>query len=146
MKKYFFYFLAFIIVSQLIRPRHNTSDKTSKNSIVNVIEVPSTIQNTLKSSCNDCHSNNTNYEWYHNIAPFSWVVAMHVKQGKEHLNFDEWANYNNDQKKHIIKDLKKTIKSREMPLVGYLKYHPEAVISDEENQELLDWITSLKIE
>lgn len=142
MKKFLIYLVLVILVIQIIRPSENKSKIESKTAIV----APENIQTILNKSCNDCHSNNTNYQWYHNIAPISWIVALHVKQGKDNLNFDTWETYNKDQKKHIIKDLKESIETREMPLVGYLKVHPNAVLSNEENQELLDWIATLKTE
>jgi anthranilate/para-aminobenzoate synthase component II len=144
MKKFLLYTLVVLVLMQLYRPSKNSSAEPSKNSITTVEEVPENIQNILKRSCNDCHSNSTNYLWYHEIAPFSYVVAYHISDGKKHVNFDEWTQYNKDQKEHIIGDLREVIKSREMPMVGYLSFHPEAVISDTDNQQLLDWINSLE--
>jgi len=144
MIKKILYFFGFLVIIQLIPISKNTSDIVSKNSIYTVVTVPENVEKTIKKSCNDCHSNNTKYEWYHRIAPFSWVVAFHIKDGKKHVNFDEWATYNKYQKKSIITDLRKTIETREMPYVGYLKAHPEAVISDKDNQELLDFINTLE--
>ena len=143
MKKFLLYFLIVLVVIQFYRPKKNQRSVASENHISTVVEVPDAVQLILDRSCNDCHSNNSNYAWYHNIAPFSYVVANHIKEGKEHLNFDEWAAYNSDQLKHIIGDFSETIETREMPLVGYLKFHPEAVISDDDNQKLLDWIATL---
>ena len=143
MKNFLIYLFAFLLLIQLYRPTKNRSEAVSEQSIGINENVPEAIQNILERSCNDCHSNNTSYLWYHEIAPISYIVAYHVSEGKEHLNFDEWNTYNKDQKKHIIDDLQEVIESREMPLVGYLKLHPEAVISDGENQQLLDWIATL---
>ncbi len=144
MKKFFLYLILLIVLIQFIRPNKNSSEQVSKNGIQTEVTVPENIQSILDRSCNDCHSNNTNYDWYHEIVPFSWVVASHVKEGKEHINFDEWITYNKDQKEHIIEELEEVIESREMPLVGYLKFHPEAIISDEDNNKLLDWIRTLE--
>lgn len=143
MKKFVFFLIVLVLLMQLIRPTKNITKEIATNNITTQIDVPENIQSLIDRSCNDCHSNNTAYLWYHNIAPISWVAAHHVKEGKEHVNFDEWANYNANQKNHIIEELKETIESREMPLVGYLKFHPEAIISDEDNAKLLDWIKTL---
>lgn len=145
MKKFLFYLVLVLFLIQLYRPAKNSSFEISQNSIINV-EVPENVQSILEVSCYDCHSNNTNYLWYHNIAPVSWVVAHHIKEGKEHVNFDEWTMYNKDQKEHIIEEMIETIESREMPLVGYLKLHREAIISEADNLKLLDWIHSLEKE
>ena len=40
-------------------------------------------------ACADCHSNNTNWPWYTNIAPFSWLVQRDVIEGRSHLNLSE---------------------------------------------------------
>jgi hypothetical protein len=144
MIKKLIYIFVFIIVIQLIPIKKNQTSEPMENSIYSLVSVPENVENIIKKSCNDCHSNNTRYEWYHSVAPFSWAVAYHIKDGKKHLNFDEWGSYNKYQKESIISDLRETIETREMPLVGYLKVHPEAVVSDKENQELLDWINTLE--
>ena len=44
----------------------------------------------VKRACFDCHSNETVWPWYSNIAPASWLVYRDVSEGREHLNFSEW--------------------------------------------------------
>ncbi len=41
-------------------------------------------------ACFDCHSNETVWPWYSNIAPVSWLTQSDVDGGREHLNFSEW--------------------------------------------------------
>ena len=43
-----------------------------------------------KDSCFDCHSNETKWPWYTNIAPASWLTENDVKEGRSTLNFSEW--------------------------------------------------------
>ena len=38
-------------------------------------------------ACFDCHSNETMWPWYTNIAPFSWLVQRDVEEGRSKLNF-----------------------------------------------------------
>jgi hypothetical protein len=40
-------------------------------------------------ACFDCHSNETNWRWYTNIAPFSWLVQRDVEEGRSKLNWSE---------------------------------------------------------
>jgi hypothetical protein len=40
-------------------------------------------------ACADCHSNNTNWRWYTNIAPFSWLIQRDVDEGRARLNYSE---------------------------------------------------------
>jgi hypothetical protein len=89
------FFLVFILI-QFIRPEKNNS-KDETNDITTVMQVPESVKQIIKTSCADCHSNNTKYPWYSEIAPISWYLAQHVNEGKEHLNFSELAAYNKDQ-------------------------------------------------
>ena len=41
-------------------------------------------------ACFDCHSNETHWPWYSNIAPISWLTQNNVKEGRDELNFSEW--------------------------------------------------------
>lgn len=143
MKKILLGILLIIIVIQFIRPEKNSSNETL-NDITTVMKVPEDVQQIIKTSCADCHSNTTVYPWYSEIAPISWYLASHVNDGKEHLNFSEWATYNKNQKEHIIKDLKKELKSKEMPLNSYLWIHKDAVVSPEQYKILLDWVNTIK--
>lgn len=145
MKKILLGILIIIILIQLIRPEKNISSE-SINDISTVMDVPENVQEIIKTSCADCHSNTTKYPWYSEIAPVSWYLASHVNDGKKHLNFSEWASYNKNQKEHIIKDLKKELKSKEMPLNSYLWIHKEAVVSPEQYKILLDWVQTIKVD
>ncbi len=42
-------------------------------------------------ACFECHSNETAWPWYSNIAPVSWLVQHDVDEGREKLNFSEWS-------------------------------------------------------
>jgi mono/diheme cytochrome c family protein len=139
MKKIFFYSFIILLLIQLYRPKKNKSTQASENHISTVVDVPENVQEIFKRSCNDCHSNNTNYLWYHEIAPFSWGVAHHIKEGKEHLNFDEFANYNERQQNHVIEEIVETVEHGEMPLKGYVVFHPETALSDTDMAAIKAW-------
>ena len=40
--------------------------------------------------CFACHSNLTDWPWYTNIAPVSWLTQHDVEDGRAKLNFSEW--------------------------------------------------------
>ena len=146
MKKFLLYFIAIILLIQIIPIKKNRDNKVSKNRLSEFANLPKNIENILDRSCNDCHSNNSNYDWYHKIAPFSWGVALHINEGKSKINFDEWGTYNKHQKEFIIDALRESVKNKEMPLASYLPFHPESVISDKDKQLILEWIKTLKSE
>jgi hypothetical protein len=145
MKKVLFSILAIFILIQFIRPEKNNS-KNEMNAMSTVMEIPVEANSIIQTSCLDCHSNSTNYPWYNKIAPASWFLAQHIKEGKENLNFSEWAAYNKDQKQHIIKNLKEVLNERQMPLKSYVLVHKELGLSENQYQILYDWVNSIKIE
>lgn len=84
-------------------------------------------------ACADCHSNETAYPWYSNIAPVSWLIAHDIDEGREHFNVSMWGS----QKKNEGEDAAKEIREGEMPMWFYTIPHPEAKLSSSEKQELI---------
>jgi cytochrome c551/c552 len=84
-------------------------------------------------ACFDCHSNETVYPWYSNVAPISWLLARDVNGGRSHLNFTEW----NKPQKHA-KDVSEEVNTGDMPPWFYLPMHPMARLSDAEKQALVN--------
>jgi len=144
MKKVLLGILVVFILIQMIRPTKNDS-KNDINHISTVIVVPNEVQEIFKTSCNDCHSNNTVYPWYNEIAPVSWYLAQHINEGKEHMNLSEWTVYNKNQQDHILKDFEEVLETHEMPLKSYLIIHKEAKLTTEQYDVLLNWVKSINI-
>ncbi|HEX5623143.1 MAG TPA: heme-binding domain-containing protein [Sulfuricurvum sp.] len=87
----------------------------------------------FNNACADCHSHQTTYPWYSNVAPISWLIAHDIEEGREHFNVSAWGS----QTKNEGKDAAKEVREGEMPLWFYLPTHPEAKLSDAEKQELM---------
>ncbi len=85
-------------------------------------------------ACGDCHSNETKWPWYSNIAPLSWSIYHHVEEGREHFNVSMWGH----QKKNEGEDAAEEVEEGEMPLKSYLLAHPEARLSDADKKLLID--------
>lgn len=144
MKKVVLFLLFLLIIIQFVQPKKNLS-KDYSNDISLEYKMPERVQEIIRNSCADCHSNYTDYPWYGNIAPVSWYLGQHIWEGKEHLNFSEWMLYNKNQKEHILKDLEEVLRTEEMPLVSYLQLHQEAKLTEEEYKLFYNWIKTLKV-
>lgn len=118
---------------QLVRPEKTNPPVTGE------IETSPEVKALLKRACYDCHSNETTWPWYSNVAPISWVVAHHVDEGREELNFSAWSSYEPKRQAHKLEEAEEVIASGDMPLPGYAPMHPEAKLTDAEKQTLLDW-------
>ena len=85
-------------------------------------------------ACGDCHSNETKWPWYSDIAPLSWAIYHHVQEGREHFNVSMWGK----QKKNKGEDAVEELEEAEMPLKSYLLAHPEAHLSESEKELLIN--------
>lgn len=93
-------------------------------------------------ACFDCHSNQTRWPWYSQIAPVSWLVQHDVEEGRRELNFSRW-----DQPQRHIKDAAEEMREGEMPMAIYLPLHPEAKLNAQDQAALiteLERIAALK--
>jgi hypothetical protein len=84
-------------------------------------------------ACFDCHSNETAWPWYSSIAPVSWLLQRHVDEGREKLNLSEWGSGEQE-----TEDAAQLVREGEMPPWDYLLLHPEARLSADEQQALVE--------
>src|SRR3954465_5828094 len=131
-KRIFLIVIAVLVIIQFIRPTRNISTSESSNAIAKHYQVPDTINNMMKVACNDCHSNNTRYPWYTNIQPVGWWMQHHVNEGKEELNFSEFAAYTAKRQNHKMEEVGEQIEKGEMPLNSYLWIHKDASLTAQE--------------
>jgi mono/diheme cytochrome c family protein len=85
----------------------------------------------VKAACYDCHSNRTQWPWYTNIAPISWLVQRDVDEGRAKLNFSEMnlGQPADESAEHVSEG--------EMPPFQYTIMHPAARLSDAQRQALI---------
>lgn len=136
--------LILFIGIQFFTVKLNTSTILPESSIEKHYRIPGNVQQILKTSCYDCHSNNTVYPWYSKIQPVKWWLANHINDGKRHLNFDEFSTYPKDKKLHKLDEVAKTVNTGEMPLSSYTFIHTHAKLSSEQKAIILTWVKSMK--
>lgn len=133
-----------LVLIQFFQPDKNISVQASENAIEKKYNVPINISSLLKTSCYDCHSNNTNYPWYNNVQPVAWWLNKHIKDGKRHLNFDEFNTYSAEKKKKKLAEIIETIEKKEMPLSSYTVIHSDARLTLKQQKEICDWANTLR--
>jgi len=131
--------LVVLVGMQFFRPEKNQAEGDYVAAFVAETQPSPEVQGILKSACYDCHSANTNYPWYSNVAPISYWLADHIEEGKEHLNFSDWANYTDKKKDHKLEELVEEVKEGEMPLNEYTWTHADARLTQEQITALLTW-------
>ena len=88
-------------------------------------------------ACFDCHSNETRWPWYSNVAPVSWLMQRHIDEGREVLNFSEWQRTYKEARESA-----ETINEGEMPMQSYVLMHPSARLTPAERQALAQGLTA----
>lgn len=135
--------VAFVVI-QFFPTNRNESYITPKTDFMMVNNVPIKIQNRLKVSCYDCHSNNTVYPWYNRIQPAAWFLENHVKEGKAELNFNEWDTYSDRRKNSKLRSIIKQIESGDMPMDNYTIIHRNAILSEKEKMVIIKYVSTIK--
>jgi mono/diheme cytochrome c family protein len=87
-------------------------------------------------ACFDCHSNETVWPWYSNVAPMSWLVQRDIDEGREHLNYSEWNRPQEGE------ESAETVRENSMPPTSYLLTHPDARLTDAELAALADGLAA----
>jgi hypothetical protein len=106
--------------------------------VVYDIDAPANIKTVLKKACYDCHSNETEWAWYTEIAPLSFLTVKDVNEGREHLNFSEWGNYTN-KLGQVKNEIWEEVREEHMPPWMYRVVHSDAKLSQEEKDILRNW-------
>ncbi len=139
-KKILIALLVVLVGIQFIPTKRNQSDKILPTDITLVYNLPENIQTIFKTSCYNCHSNNTIYPWYNKVQPVAWLLLFHIEEGKSELNFSEFGSYSKRKRKSKLKAMASQIKDGDMPLFSYTLIHRDARISGNKKALLLNWI------
>lgn len=132
-----------LVVIQLIRiDKTNPSTDKSKD-FITLTHPSEEIRAILVTSCYDCHSHETTYPWYSNVAPSSWFMKDHVNDGRKHLNFSTWADYARKKQLHKLEECIDEVKEGEMPLTSYTWTHEHAALNPEQTEKLTSWLATL---
>lgn len=142
-KKVFFWILVGFALIQFIPVDKVNKPVDQKLNFVTVQNTPAEVAVLIKNACYDCHSDETVYPKYAQIAPVSWSIKSHVNDGRRHLNFSVWKSYNSDLKKSMLQKSVQTIQNKTMPLPGYSVYHDEANLTAAQQKILTDYFESV---
>lgn len=143
LKKILLFLLVILIVIQFIHPKRNKAANTQANYIGNSFEVPADVRSILAKACTDCHSNNTEYPWYSKLQPVDWWLAKHIKNGKKHLNLDEYTSKSLRSQYHMMEELVEVVEEGEMPLNSYTWMHKDAKLTEDEKNKLIGWANGI---
>ena len=132
-------FIAAVVIQFFPPDKNQNANATSYNNIRRTMPVPDSVEAIFQKSCYDCHSNNTDYPWYAEVQPISWWINHHVNEGKEEVNFDEFAAYSVRRRHRKLEEIIDQVKKDEMPLGSYTLIHNNTKLSSSEKQVITAW-------
>jgi len=135
---------ALLVLIQFIRIDKTNPPVDASLDFLATMNPPEATKLMIKNACYDCHAHTTKYPWYTNIAPVSWWIKGHITNGRSHLNFSTWRNYDADKRAHKIEECIEYVENAWMPLNSYTWLHPEAKMTDDDRQSMVNYLKSLK--
>ena len=133
-------FLGSFIFIQFFRIDKNIEEKSSPDDFfIQNPSLPEALMTNFKTSCYDCHSNHTKYPWYASVAPFSWIIDQHVRNGKDELNLSEYGALSDKQKISALTKICEVISDSTMPPANYLMFHQDAALDADDIYAICDW-------
>lgn len=127
---------------QFIRPDRSAPASDPDSDFLMLTAAGPEVSATIRAACYDCHSFETVYPWYAEVAPVSWLLSNHTREGREHVNFSLWGSYEQRKRSKILEECAEEISNGEMPMKPYTLLHAEAKLSDAQRKVLADWLIS----
>jgi hypothetical protein len=124
---------------QFSTPRHINPPFNEAQALQGVTAVPSHVSELFARSCNDCHSNKTNWRWYTYVAPVSWFTVGHVNDGRAELNFSEWGRYGARMKETRLRAICQQAEKGTMPIASYAFVNRDVKLSRDEVRAICEW-------
>lgn len=135
--------IVLLVAIQVYQPTRTNPAVDPKQEIHGVLKVEPAVATILNRSCNDCHSNRTNWPWYSRVAPASWLVVSDVQRGRSAVNFSEWGRYSLQDQRKQLKEVCSAVAEGEMPASQYTLIHRSAKLSADERSAVCRWTKSL---
>jgi hypothetical protein len=120
--------VAVLAAAQFIRPERANPGTVASRTIRAHIGTANGLVAVLDRACRDCHSNDTVWPGYTQIAPVSWLMAYGVRKGRRAVNFSDWAAYSPEQQGILLALSCQDASEGKMP-GPYTLIHPETRLS-----------------
>lgn len=113
-----------------------------QDSIYNIInENYQDVRYIFRYSCFDCHSDSTDYPWYHFIPGIKGLIDDDIKDAKKHLDLTEDFPFGgHGTQLETLKEIKEEIEDGEMPIASYRFMHWGRLIEGDKKDSVFSWI------
>ena len=128
-----------VAISAFIHPFGMVKAQSYDKPLLNGAQIDVKVLQIFERSCQNCHSERTEWPWYSYIAPIGWFIEKDVQQGREHMDFSRWDEYDRGSQRDILTRMSAVLRSRQMPLARYLILHPGSRLSEAEITMIEEW-------
>ena len=128
-----------LLASVLVHPNGAVKAIQSNEPLLAGAEVDPAVKAILERSCQNCHSEKTDWPIYSYIAPMSWFVEGDVSQARAHMNLSRWGDYTLEEKEQLLASIGAVVRSGKMPPGRYAAIHTDAKLSAEDSARIYDW-------
>jgi hypothetical protein len=143
-KKILLTLLVLFVLIQFFRIDKTVPEFDRSKDFMEITQPIADVRGILITTCYDCHSHETRYPWYSQVAPVSWWVKHHINDGKKHLNFSEWGLYSAKKADHKLDECIEEVGDGKMPLKSYTWTHEDAQLSKDQVKLLEDFFVGLR--
>ncbi len=121
-------FVVVFAAAQFVRPGRVNPPTDASRAIHAHRAAANGLAAVVDRACRDCHSNQTVWPWYTQVAPVSWLMAYGVAKGRQAVNFSEWAAYSPEQQRLLLSVSCDDVTTGKMP-GPYTMLRPETRLS-----------------
>ncbi|UCE25597.1 MAG: heme-binding domain-containing protein [Candidatus Zixiibacteriota bacterium] len=109
--------------------------------LINLMYRP--VRPILRHSCFDCHSDSTEYPWYHKLPLIKGMIDDHISEAREHLDLThDFPFSGKGSSLELLEEIKHEIEEEKMPLLSYRLLHWGTLIEGGQRDSLFAWIDS----
>ncbi len=127
------------VVLQIIPSGMPDNEPVEGEDLFELVNVPVETEGLLRAACYDCHSQEAKFPWYSKVAPVSWLVARDINFGRENLDFSHWGKLNKRERIGALGEISDEVENGDMPMPIYITLHPEADLTEEQRDAIIQW-------
>jgi hypothetical protein len=131
--------LAWILASVFVHPLSHEASERAGAPLLLGAEIGPSVADVLSHACTNCHSEKTQWPWYSQVAPVSWLVENDVNHARRHFNLSRWDSLDSAEQRLLLTAIATAIENREMPPHKYVVFHPEAKLSVDDSVQVIEW-------
>jgi hypothetical protein len=126
---------AWVLIALALHPQPQAQGKP----LFQGAQIDSLTLAVFQRSCQNCHSERTQWPWYSRVPPVSWMIAKDVNDARRQVNFSYWDSYSEGQQADLLARIGAVVRIGRMPLARYTLLHREAVLTSQEREQVYEW-------